>query len=70
MKNLKLIIMLVVAVALAAVVFQNRAPVKTHFLMITLEMPQILLLLLTVAGGFCLGLLTALTMKSKHKDKP
>jgi len=65
MKNTKLIAILVLAIALGAIIIQNRAPVRTRFLLITLEMPQILLLALTVVGGFCLGLLVALTRKSK-----
>lgn len=67
MKTTKLIGILVLVVVLGAVIIQNRAPVRTHFLLITIEMPHILLLLLTVAGGFALGLLVALWGKSKPK---
>lgn len=65
MKTTKLIGILVLVLALGIVIIQNRGPVQTHFLLITIEMPQILLLLLTAAGGFALGLLVALWGKSK-----
>lgn len=69
MKTAKIVVILVVAVALGAIVLQNRQPVETHLLMVTVTMPQILLLLLTTGGGFCLGLLVALGVKTKTKDE-
>jgi len=69
MKTTKIISILVLAIVLGAVVLQNRQPVETHFLMVTVTMPQILLLLLTTGGGFCLGLLVALGVRTKTKDK-
>jgi uncharacterized integral membrane protein len=67
MKTTKLIGILALVLALGIVIIQNRGPVQTHFLLITVEMPQILLLLLTAGGGFALGLLVALWGKSKPK---
>lgn len=67
MKTAKLIAILALVLALGALVIQNRAPVQTHFLFITVEMPHILLLLLTAGGGFCLGLLTSWLIESKPK---
>lgn len=52
MKTAKLIAILVLTVVLGIVVIQNSAPVQTRFLFITVEMPQILLLLLTAGAGF------------------
>ncbi len=69
MKNTKIIAILVLALLLGAVVLQNRQPVETQFLMVTVTMPQILLLLLTTGGGFCLGLLTTLSVRAKTKHK-
>lgn len=68
MKTLKLILMLVVAAALAAVVLQNRALVEIQFLWWAGEISAIVLLLLTVVGGFILGLLTALLVRGRTKS--
>ena len=68
MKTLKLVLMLVVAVALAAVVLQNRALVEVQLLWWTGTISTIVLLLLTVVGGFILGLLTALLVKGGAKS--
>ena len=66
-KNIKLIAILVLICALAVVALQNRSPVQTDFLLISMEMPQILLLLLTAGIGFALGLLTSFFKESKPK---
>lgn len=70
MNNIKRIAILLLVLALGALLFQNRAPVHTRFLMVTVEMPLILLLVLAAAGGFCLGLLVTLIGRSKAKAKP
>ncbi len=57
MKNYRMIGILVLTCLLAVVVIQNRNQVQTHFLFITIEMPHILLLLLTAGVGFVLGFL-------------
>jgi len=67
MKTAKLIGILVLVLALGIVIIQNRAPVQTHFLLVTVEMPQILLLMLTAGAGFALGLLVALFDRPKLK---
>ena len=47
-------------------VLQNRSPVTTRFLVITVEMPQAALLVLTLLIGVAIGLLVALgTRKQK-----
>ena len=47
-------------------VLQNRNPVTTRFLVITVEMPQAALLVLTLLIGVAIGLLVALgTRKQK-----
>lgn len=55
----------IIVAALAMVIAQNRAPVQTHFLLITIEMPLILLLALTALGGFVLGVLVALLARAR-----
>jgi len=56
--------------ALAVVIVQNREPVQTHFLLITIEMPLILLLALTAGGGFALGLLAPALMRRSRRIWP
>ena len=68
METTKLIVLLFLVIFLGIVLIQNLEPVKVHFLFITIEMPHILLLLLTAAGGFALGLFTAL-LRRAGKDK-
>jgi uncharacterized integral membrane protein len=67
MKKIKLVAILVLVFTLGAVILQNRNPVQARFLLMTLEMPLILLLLLTAGLGFALGLLAAFFNSSKPK---
>jgi uncharacterized integral membrane protein len=67
MKKIKIIAILILVCALAVVIFQNRSPVQAHFLLITVEMPVILLLLLTAGLSFALGLLAALFNNARGK---
>ena len=60
---------MVTSLLLVLLVVQNRAPVQTHFLWLTAEVPAFLLLFLTLAGGFALGLLVALFVKTGSKSK-
>ena len=64
MKTAKLIGILALVLVLGIVIIQNRAPVRTHFLLITVEMPHVLLLLIA-GGGFALGLPVALFNRYK-----
>ncbi len=64
MKTVKLLSILVLAITLAVVVIQNTSPVQVRFLWLSGEMPAILLLFLTSAGGFILGLVVALAIRS------
>jgi uncharacterized integral membrane protein len=67
MRNWKLAAILVLTLILGTAAFQNRASVQTRFLFFTVDMPLVVLLMLTAAGGFCLGLLVALLGKPKPK---
>lgn len=65
MRTTRLIVLIVVVVLLAIIIIQNREPVRTHFLFATVEMPHILLLLITAAAGFVAGLMVALLSERK-----
>ncbi len=65
-RYVKPLVLLSLVVALLIVIAQNRAPVQTHFLLITFEMPQILLLALTALAGFAVGLLVPALMRPKR----
>jgi uncharacterized integral membrane protein len=68
MKKIKLVFLLIVSLALVLVVVQNNAPINARFLWLTAEVPVIVLLFLTAAGGFVSGLLAALLVKSGAKS--
>jgi uncharacterized integral membrane protein len=67
MKSIKLLLLLVMVVALAAVVFQNQASWQVRFLWLTGEVPGIILLFLTAAAGFIAGITVALLVKRGAK---
>lgn len=69
MKAIKVTLFLVLVIALSAVILQNRVAVQVHFLWLTVEMPVVLLLFLTVAGGFVLGVLTLLLIRGSVKPQ-
>jgi uncharacterized integral membrane protein len=69
MKTPKLVIILVISIALILIVVQNTAPVEARFLWLTAEVPAILLLFLTAAGGFALGLLVALFGRKREPGR-
>ncbi len=64
-KHFRLILIVVVVLLLGALIIQNHAPVRAQLLVVTVEMPLILLLALTSGLGFILGVLAAYTMTSK-----
>jgi uncharacterized integral membrane protein len=69
MRNAKLVAILILTVLLGIIVLQNRDPVQTRLLLVTVEMPQILLLVLTAGAGFVLGLLVSLVVRGKASGK-
>jgi uncharacterized integral membrane protein len=62
-------LLLAVAV-LVGVIVQNRAPVQAHFLLITIEMPLILLLALTAGLGATIGLLAPALLRRSRRTWP
>ena len=67
MKLAKLVLLLLLVVALAAAAVQNRSPWQVHFLWLTGEVPGIILLFLTAAAGFIMGITAALLVKRGPK---
>ncbi|MGD8388867.1 MAG: LapA family protein [Desulfobacteraceae bacterium] len=70
MKKIRLLLVLTLTLALMLLVVQNTAPVSVRFLWFRGEVPAILLLFLTTAGGLILGLLIALLARSHRQSKP
>jgi len=68
MRNLKIIVTSILAILVAIIVVQNREPVATHLLFATVLMPHAILLFITAAAGFSLGVLLALSLSTKQKQ--
>lgn len=66
--HFRLILTLLVTLLLGALIIQNHAPVRAQLLFVAIEMPLILLLALTSALGFILGVLA--TYFGKIQPKP
>jgi len=69
MKKVRLVIMVIIVLALMVLAVQNTSPVEAHFLWMSAEIPAVVLLFLTAAGGFVVGLLVALLVKRGAKPK-
>ena len=69
MKSMKLVLLLVLVFALAAVVLQNQTPWQIRFLWLTGEVPGIILLFLTAAAGFIAGVIATLIVKRGEKPQ-
>ena len=59
MKRAKIIVAAVLAILLIIIVVQNREPVATKLLFVTITMPRAMLLLVSTLMGFVLGLIAA-----------
>ncbi len=68
MRDLKLIIASIVAILVVILVVQNTEPVETHLLFATVAMPHAVLIFISAAAGFALGVLLTMSMKSKRKN--
>jgi putative membrane protein len=66
MRNVRLIVILVVAVLILIVILQNMEPVSTRILFVTVTMPRAALLFVTLVVGFIIGLIVAIT-GAKHR---
>jgi uncharacterized integral membrane protein len=70
MRNFKLVIASLLAILVAIVVVQNREQVATHILFATVMMPHAILLFITAAAGFALGVILTLLLSTKRKQTP
>jgi uncharacterized integral membrane protein len=70
MRNFKLVIASLLAILVAVVVVQNREQVATHILFATVMMPHAILLFITAAAGFALGVILTLSLNTKRKQTP
>jgi uncharacterized integral membrane protein len=68
MRNFKLIAASILAILVAIVVVQNRDPVATHVLFVSIVMPLAILLFITAAAGFALGVLLTLSLRPKRNQ--
>jgi uncharacterized integral membrane protein len=68
MRDLKLITASVLAILVAILVFQNTEPVETHLLFGTVAMPHAVLIFISSAAGFALGVLLTMSLRSKRKN--
>ena len=68
MRNLKLITASILAILVAIIVVQNRDPVGTHLLFATVTMPLAILLFITAAVGFALGVLLTLSLGTSRNQ--
>lgn len=69
MNRPKLIIVLIIAVLILLLIFQNLESCTTRFLFFSVTMPRALMLFIAVAAGFIGGLLVV-TMRGKQKKQP
>lgn len=70
MQRFKLVVAAIIAIVIIIVIVQNTAAVDTRLLFVTVSMPGALLLVLTLAAGFVLGLvLSAAIMRRQKKEQ-
>ena len=69
MKKFKIILIVIILLIAVIVALQNKQPVKTEFLFLSVTMPRMLLILVTFALGFLGGLITA-SLILRKSDKP
>jgi uncharacterized integral membrane protein len=68
MRNLKVVTASILAILVAILVFQNTEPVETHLLSATVAMPHAVLIFISAAAGFALGVLLTMSLKSKPNN--
>lgn len=69
MKNIKLVLLLLIVAAIVIIVLQNQSSWQVRFLWFTGEVPGIVLLFLTAAAGFFVGIVVTLLIKRGAKSR-
>ena len=69
LKYIKPFAILVLAIIVVIVVWQNTEEVETHFLLATVTMPRAVLLGTTTAIGFVLGILVSLIVHYRRRSR-
>jgi|OpeIllAssembly_1097287.scaffolds.fasta_scaffold77484_2 uncharacterized integral membrane protein len=69
MKKLKLIGALTAVLLSVIVILQNTQPVQTKFLLVTITMPNAVLLGIALLIGIAVGILVSLTLSGKRKTR-
>ena len=67
MQKVKVLLLAVVALLIIVVVLQNTQAVETRILFITVTMPRVVLLLVTLLVGFVLGLVTPFSLAGRKR---
>ena len=70
MDKVKLIITLAVAIITLIIILQNTAVVETKLLFVTVSMPLVLLLFMTLLIGFILGVVGSISWRKKPAGSP
>lgn len=69
MKRVKIAFIVLLCVLLIILVIQNTDPVEARFLWLTTQLPMVILLFVTTAGGFILGMLVSLFVRKERRKK-
>jgi uncharacterized integral membrane protein len=70
LRNAKLAGIALSVIVVLILIFQNRENVSTDILFVTITMPRAVLLIVVLAIGFVLGLLTAIKTRPGPKREP
>ncbi len=68
MKTMRTASIVILSLLAAIILFQNRAPVESHFLMIDVQTPQSILLVVLLLVGFGIGMLASHLMQRKRPE--
>lgn len=63
-RNAKIAVVTAAVIVVAVLVFQNTEPTRTRILFATITMPRAVLLVVMLAIGFALGVLTAARLRT------
>ena len=67
MHKAKILLLVILAILIIIVIVQNTQAVETKILFITVTMPRVVLLLVTLLVGFVLGLVTPFSLAGRKR---